>query len=60
MRALGATTGEVVSMLFGVQLKDAVAVGGAVTRLSAAALLASLIPAWRGSRVDPLLALREE
>jgi putative ABC transport system permease protein len=48
------------SMLYGVRLEDPVAIGGAVLLLSAAAMLAALIPALRASRVDPALALREE
>jgi putative ABC transport system permease protein len=48
------------SMLFGVRLRDPLAIGGAVLLLSGTALLAALIPALRASRVDPALALREE
>ena len=48
------------SMLYGVRLRDPLAIGGAVLLLGGAALLAALIPALRASRVDPALALREE
>jgi predicted permease len=48
------------SMLYGVQLQDPVAIGGAVLALTAAALIAALIPALRAGRADPLVALREE
>jgi predicted permease len=48
------------SMLFGIRPQDPLAIGGAVLLLSAAALLAALIPALRASRTDPALALREE
>jgi putative ABC transport system permease protein len=48
------------SMLYGVQLRDPLAIGGAVLLLGGAALLAALIPALRASRVDPALALRGE
>jgi predicted permease len=48
------------SMLYGIRLEDPLAIGGAVLLLSGAALLAALIPALRASRVDPVLALREE
>jgi len=43
-----------------VQLRDAMAIGGAVALLSAAALAASFVPAVRVSRVNPIVALREE
>jgi predicted permease len=48
------------SMLYGVRPQDPLAVGGAVLLLTAAALLAALIPALRAARVDPAIALREE
>jgi predicted permease len=48
------------SMLYGIRLRDPLAIGGAVLLLGGAALLAALIPALRASRVDPVLALREE
>jgi putative ABC transport system permease protein len=48
------------SMLYGVRLRDPLAIGGAVLLLGGAALLAALIPALRASRVDPALALRGE
>jgi putative ABC transport system permease protein len=48
------------SMLYGIRLRDPLAIGGAVLLLSGTALLAALIPALRASRVDPALALREE
>jgi predicted permease len=48
------------SMLYGVRLRDPLAIGGAVLLLGAAALVAALIPALRASRVDPALALRGE
>jgi predicted permease len=46
------------SLLFGVSATDPlsfVLVGGGVVSI---ALLASLVPSWRGSRTDPLVALR--
>jgi predicted permease len=48
------------SMLFGIRPHDPLAIGGSVLLLSAAALLAALIPALRASRIDPATALREE
>ena len=48
------------SMLFAVEVRDATAIAGAVGLVSAAALTASLVPAVRASRVNPIAALREE
>ncbi len=48
------------SILYGIRPRDPLAIGGAVLLLSGAALLATLIPALRASRVDPALALRQE
>jgi ABC-type lipoprotein release transport system permease subunit len=44
--------------LFGVSATDLVAFGLAAAAVLGVALLASLIPAWWGARVDPLAALR--
>jgi predicted permease len=46
--------------LFGVGPADPLVLGGAVVLMSAAVTLASLLPACRASRVDPMLALRYE
>jgi predicted permease len=48
------------SMLYGVRLKDPLAIGAAVLLLSGSTLLAALIPALRASWTDPALALRQE
>jgi putative ABC transport system permease protein len=48
------------SMLYGVRSTDGVAFGGACLALILAALLASYLPALRATRVDPMVALREE
>jgi len=47
-------------MLYGIRLRDPLAIGAAVLLLCGAALLAAFIPALRASRVDPAVALREE
>jgi len=52
-RALGA-------LLYGVSPFDLPTLAMAVGALGAAALLASLVPAWRAVRVDPLIAMRSE
>jgi len=48
------------SQLFGVQTTDWKTYAGAVLVLAAVAITAALIPAARGSRIDPIVALREE
>ena len=46
------------STLYGVPAFDALAFGAVVLVLLGAALLASFLPAWRASRVEPMKALR--
>jgi predicted permease len=48
------------SMLFGVKGTDLWTIGAATAVLAAAGLLAGFLPAWRASRVDPMVALRYE
>jgi putative ABC transport system permease protein len=49
-----------VTLLFNVSHLDPVTYAGVVALLVAVALLASLAPAWRASRVDPAITLRAE
>ena len=48
------------SMLFGVGRNDPVTLAGVAVLLGGVALLASVLPAWRAARVDPIVALRTE
>jgi predicted permease len=48
------------SMLFGLQPSDPVTIGASVAGLAAVAIAASLLPAMRAARVEPMVALREE
>jgi putative ABC transport system permease protein len=47
------------AMLYGVGVSDPISYAGAVAVLALAVLLACALPAWRASRVDPMVALRE-
>ena len=47
-------------LLYEIRPTDGVTFGGAALLLAALALFAGLVPAWRATRVDPLVALREE
>jgi predicted permease len=48
------------SLLFGVSTTDAATFAALPALLAAVALAATIIPAWRTTRVDPVVALREE
>lgn len=48
------------TLLFGVESSDPVSFAGAALLVLAAALFASFVPAWRASRVDPVVALRRQ
>ena len=48
------------SMLYGVSAVDPIAFLGTAIVLAGVALLANFIPACRGARVDPMVALRAE
>jgi predicted permease len=55
-----AATRLVANLLFEVSARDPLTFVGIPLLLAAAALLASLKPAWRATRVDPTIALRSE
>jgi ABC-type antimicrobial peptide transport system permease subunit len=48
------------SLLFGLQSNDPLTLAGASALLVTIALIASLLPARKASRVDPMVALRYE
>ena len=54
------TTAFVKSFLFGVGPNDPLAIGVSAAILIACALLAGYLPAFRASRIDPMVALRNE
>lgn len=49
-----------VSLLYGVSPLDLPAWAAATLTLSVAGLVAALLPAWRATRADPVVALRAE
>jgi predicted permease len=55
-----ALTRVIASLLFGVSANDVVTFMAVPTLLAGVALAATVIPAWRASRVDPMVALRDE
>jgi putative ABC transport system permease protein len=48
------------SLLFGLQPNDPSTIAAAIAFLASVAIAASLLPAWRAARLDPMNALREE
>jgi putative ABC transport system permease protein len=51
---------QIAPLLYRVSPADPVSIAGAALFLIVVALLASLIPALRATRVDPMVALRQE
>jgi ABC-type antimicrobial peptide transport system permease subunit len=50
----------IASMLFGVQPTDTVTIASVIATITAVAVVASWLPAWRASRLDPNVVLRDE
>ena len=50
----------VASLLFGVTPADGVSLATAALLLVALGIIASLVPAWRASRIDPVQTLKAE
>jgi putative ABC transport system permease protein len=50
----------IASLLFGVQPTDTVTIALVIATITAVAVVASWLPAWRASRVDPNIVLRDE
>ena len=48
------------AVLFGVQPRDPVILGGTAVLLVVVTLAAAILPAYRASRVDPMKALQAE
>ena len=50
----------IASLLFGVQPTDIAMIAFLIATITAAAVVASWLPAWRASRLDPNVVLRDE
>ena len=50
----------IASLLFGVQSTDPVTIGSVIATIAAVSVIAGWLPAWRASRLEPTLVLRDE
>jgi predicted permease len=50
----------IAALLYGVRPSDAATIGAVVATIAAVAAAACAVPAWRASRVDPMVVLRDE
>ena len=55
-----ALTGSLSTLLYGVEQTDPTALGGAVFALIIIGAVAAFLPAWRASRTDPAVVLRQQ
>jgi ABC-type antimicrobial peptide transport system permease subunit len=55
-----ALTRVMASLLFQVSARDGATFAAVAVFVAAVSMIASYVPAWRATRVDPLVALREE
>jgi ABC-type antimicrobial peptide transport system permease subunit len=55
-----ATTRMLAGLLFEVRPTDVWSLAGALAVQALVSLISSVVPAWRATRVDPLIALRAE
>jgi len=53
-------SGGIASQLYGVNPRDPVIYGGVTASLLLVGLTASFVPAWRATRVSPVIAMRNE
>lgn len=60
LMATSLATRWIASLLFGIKPDDPLTLAGVTLMLLAVSALACLVPAWRATKVDPAVALREE
>jgi len=57
---LASAVGLIASLLFGVQPTDTSTLAAVIVTISLVAVVACWLPAWRASRLDPNIVLRED